>query len=55
MDVDTAILLVATACAYGWFVSFGILEQRREVKAREQERIEQLRRSERLSKLFGKK
>lgn len=55
MDVDTTILLVATACAYGWFVSFGILEQRREVKAQEQERLEQLRRSKRLKELFGKK
>ena len=55
MDVDTAILLVATACAYVWFVSCGILEQRREDKAREQEKIKQLHRNERLRRLFGKK
>ena len=54
MDADTAILLVATACAYGWFVSFGILEQRREVKMREQERIEQSRCDKRVRRLSGK-
>jgi len=54
MDVDTVVLLAVTACAYCWFVSFGIREQRKEIKARKKERIDQLRREERLKKLFGR-
>lgn len=54
MDLDTTILLVMTGCAYCWFVSFGILEQRREIKAEEQEKIDRYKRAERVKKLFGR-
>jgi len=54
MDFDTAILLAMTACAYGWFVSFGIREQRKEIKAQKQEEIERRQRAERVNKLFGR-
>lgn len=54
MDFDTAILLAVTACAYCWFISFGIIEERREVKAREKEEIDRLQRAERVKKLVGR-
>ena len=54
MDFDTAVLLALTTCAYGWFISFGIREQRQEVKAREQAEIVRLQRAKRLHKLFGR-
>lgn len=54
MDVDTAILLALTTCAFGWLISFGIREHRQEVKAREQEEIIQLQRADRLRKLFDR-
>lgn len=52
MDLDTAILFAITACAYGWFISKGILDGRREIKAQEQEEIERLQRAERLKRLY---
>jgi len=54
MDFDTAILLAMTACAYCWYISFGIIQQRNEVKAREREEMARLQRAERLKKLFGR-
>ena len=54
MDLDTAILLGMTACAYCWFVSIGILEERKEIKEREKEAIAHLERQERIKKLFGR-
>jgi len=54
MDLDTAILLVMTGCAYCWFISFGILEEKKEIKAREREEIIRLQRAERVRKLFGR-
>ena len=54
MDLDTAVLLFLTTCAYCWFISFGIREERREVKAREQAEVVRLQRAERLRKLFGR-
>ncbi len=54
MDLDTAILLALTACAYCWFVLTGIFEQKSEIKAHEKEETERLQRAERLKKLFGK-
>jgi hypothetical protein len=54
MDLDTAILLAMTACAYCWFIWTGILEEKNENKARAQEEIERLQRAERLKKLGGR-
>ena len=54
MDLDTAIILAMTGCAYCWFISFGILEERKEIKAREREQIERLQRNERIRRLFGR-
>lgn len=54
MDVDTVILMVLTACAYAWFISFGILEEKKEVKARKKEIADRKNREERLRKLFGR-
>lgn len=54
MDFDTAVLLAMTACACGWYISFGIVEQKREVKAREREELERRKRVERLKKIFGR-
>jgi hypothetical protein len=54
MDLDTAILLAMTVCAYLWFVSIGIFQEKKEIKAREREEVERLQRQERLRKLFGR-
>lgn len=54
MDFDTAILLAMTACAYFWFISIGILQEKKEIKARERGEIERLKRQQRLRKLFGR-
>jgi len=54
MDLDTVILLVMTACAYCWFISFGIREEKREIKAREQEIVDRRKREEHMKRLYGK-
>jgi len=54
MDFDTAILLAMTVSAYCWYISFGIIEERKEIKAREREAVEGRLRRERVNKLFGK-
>lgn len=54
MDFDTAILLVVTACAYCWFISFGIIEERKENKELEKKELDRLQRAERVKKLFGR-
>ncbi|MFV0436869.1 MAG: hypothetical protein ACK5PS_05690 [Desulfopila sp.] len=54
MDIDTVVLLILTAGAFGWWLSLGICEQRREMRAREKENAEQQKRQERLKKLFGR-
>lgn len=54
MEFDTALLIVMIACAICWYISFGIREQREEVRALEQERIDRLKRAERLKKLCGR-
>jgi hypothetical protein len=54
MDFDTAILLAMTACAYCWFISLGILQERKEIKAREKEDLERRQRAARLNRLFGR-
>lgn len=54
MEFDTVILLAMTAGAYCWYVSFGILEARKEIKALEQEEVERQRRDARVDKLFGR-
>jgi len=54
MDFDTAILLAMTLSAYCWYISFGIREERKEIKAREREAVECMQRQERVNKLFGR-
>ncbi|WP_153307105.1 hypothetical protein [Desulfosediminicola flagellatus] len=54
MDLDTVILLVLTACAFGWYMSFSIGEGRNEIKARDQYDLERLKRAERLRNMYGK-
>lgn len=54
MDFDTAILLAMTACAYCWFISFGIIQERKDIKAREREELDRLRRAERVKKIYGR-
>jgi len=54
MDFDTVIILAMTACAYCWFISFGIIEQKNEIKARERAEMERRQRAERVNKLFGR-
>jgi len=54
MEFDTAIILAMTACAYCWFISLGIIEQRNEIKAREREEMVRRQRAERVNKLFGR-
>jgi hypothetical protein len=54
MDLDTAVLLAMTACAYFWFISFGIREEKKEIKAREQEVINRKKREEHMKRLFGR-
>lgn len=54
MGFDTVILIAMTACAIFWYISFGIYEERKEIRAREQERIDRLKRAKRLNKLFGR-
>jgi hypothetical protein len=54
MDFDTVVLLGLTACAYCWFISIGIFEERREIKAREQEAIKRQQRAEHLNRLYDR-
>lgn len=54
MGFDTVILIAMTACAVFWYISFGIREERKEIRAREQERADRMKRAEHLKKLFGR-
>lgn len=54
MDFDTAIILGLTACAYVWFISIGIFEERKEIKAQELEAVKRRQRAEHLKKLYDR-
>ncbi len=54
MDFDTAIILGLTACAYVWFISIGIFEEREEIKAQELEAVKRRQRAEYLKKLYDR-
>ena len=51
VDLDTAVLLAMVTCAYGWFISIGIFEERKEIKARQQAEIAPKQRVRRVEKL----
>lgn len=54
MDLDTAILLALTGCAYILYVSLGIFEQKKEINARREEEIYREKQARRINKLFGR-
>lgn len=54
MEFDTAVLLGLTACAYCWFISIGIFEERKLIKARELEEVKRRQRAEHLKKLYDR-
>lgn len=54
MDLDTAIILALTGCAYLLYVSIGIFEQKKENDARREEEIQREKQAKRINKLFGR-
>jgi len=54
MDLDTAILMVLTACALGWCFTIRIYETRQYVKECQQKEKKRLKRAERVRQLSGK-
>ncbi len=54
MDLDTAILLALTGCAYIIYVSIGIFEQRKENNIIREEERERRKQKKRLNKLYGR-
>jgi hypothetical protein len=54
MDLQTGILFVLIAFAFGNYIAIGISEERAKAKEQDEENMRRLRREERVKKLFGR-
>ena len=54
MDFDTALLLAVTAIAFGWFFSIRINEEKKYIKACQEQEIDCMQRAERVKILSNR-